>query len=257
MSAHWPYRCRKHDARAQVIARDVVDIQVVSKRIDVDENQVAPKRAIALPVAKKLAFVMTSSPAPTFSAISAATGIRTGSATDCFFVWQYAATSASRPRLPDPSQTAASRNAINGQTQLVLSVHTAPANQVVEPSCLKKFSRKGAKNAKKNHDQDLLCFLRLCVKPVLLSMQSLSCSLICVRVGLVVVGIVTRIVVVVARIDLHVVQHHAKHVRADVEQLLLGASHHGPRASPAMDHENHAIHHRRQDRRIGKRYRRR
>src|SRR5829696_1210028 len=210
----------------------------------------AARRVTALPVAKKLnGVVMTSSPGPTFNAISASNSASEPEAQPiASFVWQYAATSASRAATSGPITNCCVSNTRSTARHTASRIGAYCACKSINGTFMpQSFSRKGGPQIYADLCKSINTDLRKSVADFLCS---LSCSLICIRVGLVVVGIVTRIVVVVARIDLHVVQHHAKHVRADVEQLLLGATHHGPRTSPAMDHENHSIHHRRKDRRI-------
>ena len=53
-----------------------------------------------------------------------------------------------------------------------------------------------------------------------------------VGVGVVMAVVVTRVIVVL-RFELHVVEHHAKDMSPDVEQLLLRAANHGARTAPA------------------------
>src|SRR5258706_3235587 len=60
-------------------------------------------------------------------------------------------------------------------------------------------------------------------------------------------------VVVVVRLDLYVVENHAEDVGANIQQLLLGATHDRTRASATMDHENDPIDKGRQDRSVGER----
>src|ERR1044071_5010531 len=73
-----------------------------------------------------------------------------------------------------------------------------------------------------------------------------------VRFGRVIIRVVTGIIVVL-RLELHIIEHHAKDVCAHVKQLLLRTSHHRARAAAAMHHQNNTIDHRREYRGVGKR----
>src|SRR6185369_13784668 len=53
--------------------------------------------------------------------------------------------------------------------------------------------------------------------------------------------VITLVVIVVVRLEIHVVEHHAENFRSNVIQQLLGTAHDVARALAAMDHEQHAV----------------
>src|ERR1051325_2194673 len=73
-----------------------------------------------------------------------------------------------------------------------------------------------------------------------------------VRFGRVIIRVVTGIIIVL-RLELHIIKHHTKDVCAHIQQLLLRSSYHRARTSAAMNDQHHAVDHRRQNGRISER----
>ena len=63
--------------------------------------------------------------------------------------------------------------------------------------------------------------------------------------------VITLVVVVIVRLEIDVVQHDAEDLRAHIVQQLFRSPHDVPRALAAVDHQQYAVNHRRDQHAIG------
>src|ERR1044072_4477742 len=64
--------------------------------------------------------------------------------------------------------------------------------------------------------------------------------------------VIALVVVVIVRLKIDVVQYDAEYLRSHIAQQLLRSPNDVSRALAAMDHEQHAVNHRSEERRVGK-----